>query len=1080
MTAAGLGVEQAAPVEAGPYKFLDFYREQDQSIFAGRERDIREVVARICTNRTFVLYAASGLGKTSLLLAGVFPKLRDRQFTPVYVRTLEDPLQDLCAAVAREMQAPAVATLEGLTAALEDHPATTVLVLDQFEEFFIHFRHVPQKRAEFVRSIAALARNATLKLRIVFSLREDYLAELDGFRDDVPDLFTNDYRLRPLTAFGARQAIAQPLIVSGVDYDRRLLVRLVDLLADVQFDPVMLQILCTEVYRQAVARAESESRHDARIAETDLHRAGELDGVVRRYLDRVLRAVPKGSVLLSRTVLDAMITREKTKRAVTFEMLKNADFSASVDELERVLATFEQHRLVRSEQRGRELWYELGHERLVQPVDDWLKLDTDFFNFRVARDLVANTFSGEVWRENYETLLSEGQLTHVIRPYEQRLRFPPEQLELLCRSAIFRRVDPSHWMSQLGEAASIRILLEFMESPDEQARVAAAVAAVRYPDSESRLGDRLVELAMGDPSVPVRRAAGRSLAALATDAHFATIRDALTRRTTLGRALNVVADLHQGGRQGLQRFGLWRVLARGVANRRVKHEQAESIRARGRFGIVTGLIAGLAWAITVGLLGGVLAAWAVGFPEAIAGIALGTLAAAVVVGTFLGWRIGRAGALDAGHRGEGRWFHAVMRLRFLYGFTLLFAIGGGLAVMTGDSAMDFLLLTGVIALAAFLVQAVIGATARLARASVWPNVPARGVAFWSLSASAGLPLLLTALTLSLGAALGMSSADWEPLAVTFAGFTSLGAAVALVTLAQTAAAGTGDVPTPRQRRVSQSWSLGLAGGVLLWFIGTYGFDSLPFFARTVHVGPDAPVALQTELRGRFSSASYFQLVVPDPDPEWVQVTDGSQHTETRLGDRSLSRNSAIYLPPGRHRVVMRGYVEEASTDVVRLERIRRVGLSDELLLDWDPIFAVVVFNRVPESNEWHATVSGTARVPFADRMIVRLVSVDAVPDADLPDGVLRGFIRSPHMDRPTSSNVRILGSPMGVVAGYAYSYAPNERGFVSVPVASADGSWRIDLTLDFGQKAAPEQDTVLIPFWVELTARSQFELAGAD
>jgi hypothetical protein len=201
-----------------------------------------------------------------------------------------------------------------------------------------------------------------------------------------------------------------------------------------------------------------------------------------------------------------MITREKTKRAVTFEMLKNADFSASGEEMERVLATFVLHRLVRAEQRGRQTWYELSHERLVRPVDDWLKLDRDFFNFRVARDLVANTFSGEVWRENYETLLSDGQLTHVIKPYERRLRFPSGQLELLCRSAIFRRVDPSHWMAQLGDEASIRILLEFMQSPNEQARSAAALAAVRCPDATGRLGDRLLELAMNDPSKTVQRA----------------------------------------------------------------------------------------------------------------------------------------------------------------------------------------------------------------------------------------------------------------------------------------------------------------------------------------------------------------------------------------------------------------------------------------------------------------------------------------------------------------------------------------------------------------------------------------------
>jgi hypothetical protein len=1061
----------AAPVESGPYKFLDFYEEPDQSIFAGRDRDIREVVARIATNRTFVLYAASGLGKTSLLLAGVFPKLRERQFTPVYVRTLEDPMADLCAAVSRELHTGPIATLDALSEAIEQHGATTVIVLDQFEEFFIHFRHLPQKRAEFIRSIATLARNAALKLRIVFSLREDYVAELDGFRDEVSDLFTNDYRLRPLTAFGARQAIAQPLIVMGVDYDRRLLVRLVDLLADVGFDPVMLQILCTEVYRQAVARAGSEARAHARIAETDLEHAGELDGVVRRYLDRVLRAVPQGSVLLSRTMLDAMITREKTKRAVTFEMLKNADFSASGEEMERVLATFVLHRLVRAEQRGRQTWYELSHERLVQPVDDWLKLDRDFFNFRVARDLVANTFSGEVWRENYETLLSDGQLTHVIKPYERRLRFPTGQLELLCRSAIFRRVDPSHWIAQLGDEASIRILLEFMQSPNEQARSAAALAAVRCPDANGRLGDRLLELAMTDPSKAVQRAAGRSLATHATDAHLTAIRQALGSRKTLRPALSVVTDLRQGGSRALEQCGLWRVLARVLAHRRVRQEQAESIRSRGRFGILNGLLAGLGWALTVGLLTGVLATRAVGVPELIPGIVLGMLAAGFTLGPFLGWRIGRAGALDAAHNGEGRWFHAVMRLRFLFVITLVIVIWGGLVALSNglsaESLNTFWWVMAGLMLGGVVVLALIGATVRIARASVWPEVSTRTVAFWSLCASAGLPLLLTALAVSVGIRLGGLTEEWEVVALVFAGFASVATAVALVTLARTAPPGPTHAATLRQRRVSRVWSLGLVGGVLLWFSVTYGFDHLPFIAQAVTVEGDTALELRADLRPKLSSASYFRLVVAGPEPQWLEVTEESTHTETVLGESRLGRGNVIYLPEGRHQVIMRGRVETPSTDRVLIQRLPALGPSDPLTLDSEPSVAVVAFARENGSKQWLATISGTARLPLADRIFVRFTMADNLP----ADGVRRAQIRFAGLSGQLSSNVRFGGPPV-VVGGSGYGYSPYDPGFVNVPAELSDGSWRAELTLEFEEEPTPESQTLLIPFRIELTTGS--------
>src|SRR5690349_19231849 len=131
-----------APVSAGPYKFLDYFGDsaEDQRRFGGRQREIREIVARITNGRTFVLYGRSGIGKTSLLLAGVFPALRERGFRPVYVRTLSAPLADLHQALAEShgLRGEQEGDLRGLLArAGVSRPI--VVVLDQFEEFFLRF-----------------------------------------------------------------------------------------------------------------------------------------------------------------------------------------------------------------------------------------------------------------------------------------------------------------------------------------------------------------------------------------------------------------------------------------------------------------------------------------------------------------------------------------------------------------------------------------------------------------------------------------------------------------------------------------------------------------------------------------------------------------------------------------------------------------------------------------------------------------------------------------------------------------------------------------------------------------------------
>ena len=103
--ASGLAVLK--PSVAGPYRYLDYFLEEDHLSFAGREEDIAEVAARASADEPFVLYGRSGLGKTSLLLAGVFPVLRDRNLHPIHIRTLDEPTYDLRTAIARAIDFPA-------------------------------------------------------------------------------------------------------------------------------------------------------------------------------------------------------------------------------------------------------------------------------------------------------------------------------------------------------------------------------------------------------------------------------------------------------------------------------------------------------------------------------------------------------------------------------------------------------------------------------------------------------------------------------------------------------------------------------------------------------------------------------------------------------------------------------------------------------------------------------------------------------------------------------------------------------------------------------------------------------------
>ena len=108
------------------------------------------MAARASADEPFVLYGRSGLGKTSLLLAGVFPVLRDRKLHPIHIRVLRcDPTHDLRTRHRQsELTCPSTPAhdLDELIARACADGGGLVLVFDQFEEFFINTRGQPSKR----------------------------------------------------------------------------------------------------------------------------------------------------------------------------------------------------------------------------------------------------------------------------------------------------------------------------------------------------------------------------------------------------------------------------------------------------------------------------------------------------------------------------------------------------------------------------------------------------------------------------------------------------------------------------------------------------------------------------------------------------------------------------------------------------------------------------------------------------------------------------------------------------------------------------------------------------------------------
>jgi hypothetical protein len=943
MTVA-VAVDRAA---SGPYRYLDYFQdnESDRLSFAGRDDDIAEVAARASSDEPFVLYGRSGLGKTSLLLAGVFPLLRERRLHPVRVRVFDRPDVDLRNALAGELELESGDSADDLNALVARLAAREglVLVFDQFEELFINTRRRPAVRRDFIHLLATLVRRPDWDVRLTLSLREEFLAELDEFRDDFPDILANQYRLLPLTAFGARQAIVTPLVHSNIPFDQELVVKLVDLLAKVDFDPVLLQIACGEVYREAVNRQADQ----VRLTAEDLDRVGGISGLFSRYLDNAIRGVPDGILLLSRAVLDALITPEETKRAITFDaLLANDDFNASIDELKKVLGCLKTQKLVRDDLRSGHLWYELTHDRLAPSIVKWFRRDTDFAQFRDARDLIAEAARRAAYPARLETLIGRPQIDGLINPYRQRLRLTAEQRALMLWSALYGQAEHvDFWAALAGEPNCENALLALLEHSSSEARLGAARTAARLPGRMPAVAKTCAALALHDQDPAVRQAAAVALSRHADEDQIEQIRTALKSRRTRRHALDLLATFVEAGGP-IERFGRFsRLLARRHARRRTLTANSTAIIARGRRGVLVGFLSSAAWTASVGLLMASVATWAAGEIE----WRSTTLQSASVVGAIAalagivgGWWLGRAAGKRAAITGvEGRWGWAIFRVSA----TLLLP-GWILVGLLGDSDETLMLFPALVALCIVLPGYI-----ALIRGVIWPPHTTRlgGRVFWAFLA--GLP---TAVPIALVA---LSQPAWAEALWTGAGVVSaLTTIVVLVTSESSVAHPLGTFPPDaiRARHVGRGLLLtaGTTAAVALWL--AFGADSLPFAASAIPMdgGGRVPINLRTGI-----DSSYFRITTTNQSPGWfvarVSEDISIQGLNTTISARSQSRELRIvHLPPGGHLMSATTSSARASHGEFQLDAIRRLAANDAIEpshTQWTPF--ILVLEELPADGE---------------------------------------------------------------------------------------------------------------------------------
>jgi Novel STAND NTPase 1 len=403
--AAGPAPDSPSVDAHNPWLGLASFTEETRSFFFGREEEVAELGRRVQRKLLTVLFGKSGLGKTSILQAGLVPRLREHGFCPVYVRIgyspdTPEPAEQIKEAIRRAASASGQWTQVGVAAAgeslweflhhrddvLRDASGATIiplLIFDQFEELFTLAQSDDFGRARaarFIEELADLVENRAPKAlealierdeaaterfdftrgdyRVLISLREDYLAPLESLKRVMPSISQNRLRLAPMTGEQALEAVLQPGRRLVSDEVAAAIVRFVaggSELANAEVEPSLLSLICRELNDTRIAQGRSEISLDLL--------AGSHASILGNFYERTLADQPPA---VRRIIEDELLTASGFRENVAEESL--LQHFAAVGAGPDALATLVNRRLLRIEERLDVRRVELTHDVLCSVV----------------------------------------------------------------------------------------------------------------------------------------------------------------------------------------------------------------------------------------------------------------------------------------------------------------------------------------------------------------------------------------------------------------------------------------------------------------------------------------------------------------------------------------------------------------------------------------------------------------------------------------------------------------------------------------------------------------------------------------
>ncbi|RMG22576.1 MAG: hypothetical protein D6730_16180 [Bacteroidetes bacterium] len=498
----------------------------EKGLFFGREKDIEGLYNFICVEKLSVLYGKSGLGKTSLLNAGVIPMLQEKQPYLIishrfgsYHEGIAHPMpldnfaqqikSDYPQSFLNEIQSENISLWQHLKNHELAHPDKNgvLIISDQFEELFTYPRGIEEFGEELARLLSgkmpADFRQALrdkmeaqpdwltdeqweflkrpLRLKVLFSIRSDKMSLLNRLAPYVPHILRDCYELMPLTREQAESAIVKPATADGdfasscFSYTRESLDKILDYLTQNGEKPVesfQLQILCQYVEENLVIQ-----KQDTSISPEDL---GDLESIYQNYYDHHI----------------SRLGSEEEQRAVRVFIEEGLIFEKE----ERRLSLYE-GQIFSTYQLSEELLGRLVNTHLIRAIPD----STGGFSYEISHD----TLVGPILRSKKRRKAAEEEAEALRKAEEDRLQRIQAQAKRRRRLIVVAASTAGIILvlvAALGWTLGLnRQLAEEREKAQKAARSGELIIkSMQMQDDATvalRLAQKAYELALGNPAI---------------------------------------------------------------------------------------------------------------------------------------------------------------------------------------------------------------------------------------------------------------------------------------------------------------------------------------------------------------------------------------------------------------------------------------------------------------------------------------------------------------------------------------------------------------------------------------------------